>query len=427
MSVIRTPDSKISDLDLDLDLDPDSLTFLWVLWRRRRTDCIQAPMYPMTPIDIPLDLQIETLLRLPVKSLLRFRCVSKLWSSIITSRDFKNRHLSIATSSSPTHLLIAFENSDGEELLLVSSPNPIAPSSSSSSCYVPFRDLSLLKIHKNRAHNAARGLICVASRKVKICNPSTRDVHIFPRIKFKASPKVYPCRVNFLGYDPIGDQYKVLAFDNLHWRSEHKVLTLGQDKNWREAPCVVCSHAARTSGLCMNGTVYYGAFMSSNPSKSIVMSFDVRLETFDIINVPRKVVPRGHVNMWAPSMLPAAATDKTLINYRGKIGVVENPREGKFRLWVVEDAENEEWSVNAFHLPESVAAAGLDLKVMSTFSNGEICLVPKELSDPFRLFYYSLEKKSMRSVVIEELPVSELKQAKGLSVTVSDHYDSFMF
>jgi len=57
-------------------------------------------------------------------------------------------------------------------------------------------------------------------------------------------------------------------------------------------------------------------------------------------------------------------------------------------MWVVEDAEKEEWSMNTFYLPQS--AAGLDFNIMDTFYTGEICQVPKELSDPFS-FYYNLE------------------------------------
>jgi len=68
--------------------------------------------------------------------------------------------------------------------------------------------------------------------------------------------------------------------------------------------------------------------------------------------------------------------------------VVENARQGSFRMWVVEDAEKEEWSMNTFYLPQS--AAGLDFNIMDTFYTGEICQVPKELSDPFS-FYYNLE------------------------------------
>ncbi|KAG2327972.1 hypothetical protein Bca52824_010700 [Brassica carinata] len=227
------------------------------------------------------------------------------------------------------------------------------------------------------------------------------------------------------GYDHVEDQYKVLAVDHLPGRMEHKIVVLGGEETWREAPCVTCPHIVCTQGLYMNGTIYYGAIREKidTPHISIIVSFDVRLETFNIINVPSKLVPIGYKSMWN-EIWWTKLTDKTLINYGGKIGVVENPREGSFRLWVVEDAEKEEWSMNTFHLP--VSFDSFDFKVMNTFSTGEICLVPKELLDPFCLFYYSLEKKSMRSVTIEGLPISDFKHAQSLSVTVSDHYESLM-
>lgn len=108
----------------------------------------------------------------------------------------------------------------------------------------------------------------------------------------------------------------------------------------------------------------------------------------------------GYKNMWVAGDY-YYTTDKTLIDYGGKVGVVENPRDKarSFRLWVVEDAEKEEWSMRTFRLPQY--ATGLDLKVMDTFSAGEICLVPNKLSGgPFRLFYYNLEKESTRDVTI---------------------------
>ncbi|KAG2302032.1 hypothetical protein Bca52824_030683 [Brassica carinata] len=146
-------------------------------------------MYAMTPIYIPLDLQINTLLKLPVKSLLRFRSVSKLWSSIITSQEFRNNHLNIASSSPPPspRLLIAFEDFYGAKLLVVSIPNPNVPSSSSN-------DLSLVHIKGKIVYNAGGGLICVGAgfANVGICNPSTRQVHNFPDFKFKQLETVCP-------------------------------------------------------------------------------------------------------------------------------------------------------------------------------------------------------------------------------------------
>lgn len=44
----------------------------------------------------------------------------------------------------------------------------------------------------------------------------------------------------------------------------------------------------------------------------------------------------GFKNMWG----------KTLINYGWKVGVVENPGDQvRFRLWVVEDAEKQEYGL----------------------------------------------------------------------------------
>ncbi|CAH8392318.1 unnamed protein product [Eruca vesicaria subsp. sativa] len=226
------------------------------------------------------------------------------------------------------------------------------------------------------------------------------------------------------GYDPIEDQYKVLAVDDWYWRGQHKVAVLGG--GWRDVMCVACPHMPHTMGLNMNGTLYYGASRTDidYPDNSIIMSFDVRHENFNIIKVPSKFVPVGFKNMWVATYWVREQTDKTLINYGGKVGVVENPSDqGRFRLWVVEDAEREEWSMHTFLLP-----TGLDLKVMDTFSTGEICLVPNILSGgPLRLYYYNLEKESMRIVTIKEVNVSYFKKAGTSCVTVSDLYESFMF
>ncbi|CAH8350676.1 unnamed protein product [Eruca vesicaria subsp. sativa] len=375
---------------------------------------------------IPLDLQINILLGLPLKSLSRFRCVSKLWLSIITSRDFINRRLNITP---PPRLLIAFADFHGANILIASTPNPNASSYSSSSSN---KDLILVNTKGKVVYNACQGLICVRAgfKDVGICNPSNRQVHTFHDFEFKDTPQVFLPPKYMLGYDPVEDQYKVLALDAVYWILEHKVVVLGGEETWREAPFVAYPYIVCTRCLYMNGAIYYGAILKDieSPHNSIIGRFDVRLETFTIIKVPSKLVPTGYTNMWLAK--PWLCTDKILIDYKGTIGVVENPREGSFRMWVLEDAEKEVWSMNTFALPESFAR--LDFKVMETFSTGEVCLVLNEFSDPFCLFYYNLEEKNMRSVTIEGLPMSELKKAQlhslnnSFSVSVSDHYENSM-
>ncbi|CAN6816846.1 unnamed protein product, partial [Brassica oleracea var. botrytis] len=59
------------------------------------------------PNHIPLDLALEILSRLPAKSIMRYRCVSKLWSSSITLTYFINSFAS-RSSKQPRSLLLIF-------------------------------------------------------------------------------------------------------------------------------------------------------------------------------------------------------------------------------------------------------------------------------------------------------------------------------
>lgn len=49
---------------------------------------------------IPMDLTVEILTRLPVKSLLKFQYVSKTWFSIIRSKDFITSSASMSSTPS---------------------------------------------------------------------------------------------------------------------------------------------------------------------------------------------------------------------------------------------------------------------------------------------------------------------------------------
>jgi hypothetical protein len=56
-------------------------------------------MMKMNPLQyLPHELIIQILLRLPVKSLLRFKCVCKLWLTLISDAHFANSHFQITAT-----------------------------------------------------------------------------------------------------------------------------------------------------------------------------------------------------------------------------------------------------------------------------------------------------------------------------------------
>ncbi|KAL1210891.1 F-box/kelch-repeat protein [Cardamine amara subsp. amara] len=58
--------------------------------------------------EIPFDLVIEILRRLPAKSLVKFKSVSKIWSSFICSRNFTNSFLRVTSSPPRLYMSLKF-------------------------------------------------------------------------------------------------------------------------------------------------------------------------------------------------------------------------------------------------------------------------------------------------------------------------------
>ncbi|GJW65963.1 F-box domain containing protein [Tanacetum coccineum] len=76
--------------------------------------------------NIPLEIQYEVMLRLPVKSLLHFRIVSKTWKSIIDSTNFVVAYG--ARTSQPTSFLVTYDqgNTDLEKIVFGFGVHPVS-------------------------------------------------------------------------------------------------------------------------------------------------------------------------------------------------------------------------------------------------------------------------------------------------------------
>ncbi|KAG7657260.1 F-box domain [Arabidopsis suecica] len=178
-------------------------------------------------LQLPLDLIVEILKKLPLKSLVRFRCVSKQFSTIICSlRDFiesvVTRHLAQPGQQLP--LLAVFHHCVPETFFTVSSSFS-------------------------------------QSLKPAIYNPTTKRSVGLPEI----GPPVTgfrKCNCLF-GYDPVMDQYKVLSmvFDFRELTQTFHVFTLGQSQSWRRIQGINDGKLFPSAeGICIDGTFEFLRF-----------------------------------------------------------------------------------------------------------------------------------------------------------------------
>ncbi|ESQ37118.1 hypothetical protein EUTSA_v10002533mg [Eutrema salsugineum] len=336
---------------------------------------------------IPLDVEAEILSRLPVKSLMKFRCVSKMWSSIIRSQRFVDSYYALS-SATRSRFTIAFGNGlfikgDGMPYRFISSSSHEGEESSS---LVANLDMKIPSVRFDIGSNcpSVHGFLSYCSRhRLTICNPSTGQVFTFPCKGPHTS----------LGYDPVDGQFKALTLvsaidDQLDsGYLVHEVIRLGGEGRLSRNEVTSPLYYPVTSGLCINGCLYYGAWAPRWRSNPVVVCFDVRSERLSLIKAPKDVV--------------VSHSNSIFIEYKGKLASFGRRTWSfsRFDLWILEDVMTHDWSKQTFELPLTL----VNMTSPGTNKAGEIIFAPKELSckvQPFYIFYYNVERKSIRRVRI---------------------------
>ncbi|XP_048135109.1 putative F-box protein At3g16210 [Rhodamnia argentea] len=151
------------------------------------------------------DIETLILLRLPVKSLLRFKCVCKRWSSLISTPQFAKTHLE---SAAPSPRI----------LFLTNPPQSVNCESLRDDDHAAHEGLPLTQLQSPieapdgcSAHivGYCNGLVCLEyddHRIVVLWNPATGESRNIPN----ASYRDHRATICGLGYDPSTDDYKLL-------------------------------------------------------------------------------------------------------------------------------------------------------------------------------------------------------------------------
>ncbi|XP_059291384.1 F-box/kelch-repeat protein At3g06240-like [Lycium ferocissimum] len=178
---------------------------------------------------LPQELITAILVRLPVKSLLQFKCVSKDWFSLISSPSFIRTHLSFSVKNCTHHRFLLIS---GRHIIKHCSFSSLFNESSIKALDLDYT----MKTPYNSVHivGSVNGLICflIGLNGLVLWDPSTR--------KFKQVVTLMSIRKYFLvkvkygfGYDEVHDDYKVVSiFIESKNRYDANIYSLKSD-SWR--------------------------------------------------------------------------------------------------------------------------------------------------------------------------------------------------
>ncbi|XP_027921322.1 F-box/kelch-repeat protein At3g23880-like [Vigna unguiculata] len=239
---------------------------------------------------LPQELIIKILLRLPVKSLVRFKCVCKSWLSLISDSHFSLSHFE--QTATRTERLVFFEPSAPE----VRSIDVNAPLYDDSASAVLNLNFLPPKPYDVRIRGSCRGFVLLeCCQSLWLWNPST-GVHK----QLSSSPTMPnkdPMLLTFLfgfGYDSSTDDYLVVKVLRMAFScvSGNRVEILSLRANaWKEIEGIHFSYLNCFNdmkvGLLFNGALHW-VVSRYDLGKNVIVVFDLRKRSFSEIPLPRE-------------------------------------------------------------------------------------------------------------------------------------------
>ncbi|PWA88863.1 F-box associated interaction domain-containing protein [Artemisia annua] len=240
---------------------------------------------------------VNILCRLPVKLLLRYKSVCKLWCSLISDSYLIKSHLSLSTSNShyAHHQLILTISSFNINLLSCGLYEVMCDHKSVNVLELdhPFkrpRSSKFSEPYPELIVGSCNGLLCVAidHHSLYIWNPSTRKSNLLP---YRGRLKVWDgwSVMYGFGYDESSNDYKVVkVYYNDTYDTEVKIYSL-KSGFWRKVGKFPCSprRSKGAFGMFLNGALHWGITKQYGPSLLwTIVSLDLAKETFNEILQP---------------------------------------------------------------------------------------------------------------------------------------------
>ncbi|KAI8557003.1 hypothetical protein RHMOL_Rhmol05G0300000 [Rhododendron molle] len=381
---------------------------------------------PRTASNLPLDIIIEILSRLPVETLMRFESVCKTWYDLIKTPHFISKHLQTHSTLNSTSLLVTNNNceTDTHQISLLSNDGlnngPI-------SLDLPFLNG---RINEYTGMNYSyfyivgicNGLVCIHFSPyvypLIICNPSTRQFQEIPNeVDYNAYETVKRVSLGF-GFHPSANDYKLIRIvlystpiRKYNIRADLYVMStntwteidfnklslfLGEMNESGEYDRIV--QIAGSPATTLNGVFYWPARIFPT-YQVVVMSFDVGNEVFRRIRTPKCLHRILNLTNWALTELDCT------------IALVVSPDERSFEVWVLNENESC-WSnqikVGPFPRIASDMIMGYEvgghITVVGGGENGELLVTEHKYSGELKLFSYNAKTRKTMDLYCGKVP-----------------------
>ncbi|XP_049346425.1 F-box/kelch-repeat protein At3g23880-like [Solanum verrucosum] len=303
------------------------------------------------------EILIDILTKLPVKSLFRFKCVSKSCKTLLAEPYFKKKHHNHAKNQPDSQKLLIviggknlnfYCTSLSPNRLLVNDIHTAPKPFSRYKMYCCCDALFLIGIWTGLSRDQPTMLL--------LWNPTTSESIVLPPLESPEQESTYG-----LGYDSTSDDYKVLRIDKEGTALDEIVaLKIG---SWRK----IYSPSVRPVG---DGFILYGkeclSFVNGAfhwlgiDSSESMMSLNISDETYKRIPLPKNV-----------GLYPESVTIEEGISVLGSMICLFNSNEITFNLWIVKEYGVQESWIKLLTLPCNGAFSVIPIY---SFSDGKVLL-----------------------------------------------------
>ncbi|XVF39335.1 hypothetical protein PTKIN_Ptkin01aG0026300 [Pterospermum kingtungense] len=300
---------------------------------------------------IPLDILLGILSWLPVKSLFRFKIVSKEWLFLINDPYFIRLHLNQLVKTRNNVNIIVKRRESGE--------------------LVSLGFASSVNLDDTREFNNAQvlgscnGILClineIRSTLIVLWNISTGEYNVLPYepVELRSWPQVYRSTLYGFGYDASNDDYKFVRivqeetnFLGPWLRTDLKVYSL-KTNTWRSCKEIPNYYLSNYWGSACTTFVYgalhwLGSKENMCGSRRNVIAFDVATEKHRLIELLNDMERK--------------ASNIALAALRGCLCAMATCFDRKVRVWMMTDyGVKESWAIMCYLQDQSLCDAYLKL------------------------------------------------------------------